>query len=80
MEFSIRQHVIQQVQSLSETELHQVSEYVAFLRFRARAVTRVSFDPKKVAALYAEFADEDRDLAEEGLAEYNEQLLAEETV
>jgi len=78
MELSIRDTVIQQVQSLGERELHQVSEYVAFLKFRAHRLLRSSFDRKQIAALYAEFADEDRELAEEGLVEYNEQLVIED--
>ncbi len=72
MELSIRDNLIQQVQSLGERELHQVSEYVAFLKFRAHRLVRSSFDTKEIAALYAEFADEDRQLAEEGVAEYND--------
>ena len=60
-------------------ELQQVAEYVAFLRFRARVVPLPVVDPTHLASLYAEFADEDRMLAEEGLDEYHAQLHAEDT-
>ena len=33
----------------------------------------------RLAALYAEFADEDRKFAEEGLSDYNEGLIKEDT-
>jgi hypothetical protein len=36
-------------------------------------------DEIRLAALYAEFADEDRKLAEEGLLDYNEGLTKEDT-
>jgi hypothetical protein len=38
-----------------------------------------STDETKLAALYAEFADEDRKLAEEGMDEYTAGLLKEDT-
>ncbi len=37
-------------------------------------------DEIRLAALYAEFADEDRKLAEEGLFDYNEGLTKEDTL
>lgn len=37
-------------------------------------------DEIRLAALYSEFADEDRKLAEEGLLDYNEGLTKEDTL
>jgi hypothetical protein len=37
-------------------------------------------DEIRLAALYAEFADDDRKLAEEGLLDYNEGLTKEDTL
>ena len=37
-------------------------------------------DEIRLAALYAEFADEDRKLADEGLSDYNEGLTKEDTL
>lgn len=37
-------------------------------------------DEIRLATLYAEFADEDRKLAEEGLLDYNERLTKENTL
>ena len=76
---SVKEQVTHVLDSLSEAELQQVAEYVAFLRFRARVVPLPEVDATQLASLYAEFADEDRTLAEEGLDEYRAQLHAEDT-
>jgi hypothetical protein len=74
---SIKEQVVEELKTLTEAELLEVAEYLAFLRFRARHAAP-EFDQAQVAALYAEFADEDRNLAEEGMANYAESLLEED--
>ena len=76
---SVKEQVTQVLDSLSEAELQQVAEYVTFLRFRARLVPLPVVEATQLAPLYAEFADEDRVLAEEGLDEYRAQLRDEDT-
>jgi hypothetical protein len=76
---SVKEQVTQALDTLSEAELQQVAEYVAFLRFRARVAPPPIVDTAQLAALYAEFTDEDRALAEEGLDEYHDQLQLEDT-
>jgi len=76
---SVKEQVTKSLDSLSETELQQVAEYVAFLKFRARVAPLRMVDGAQLAALYAQCADEDRALAEEGLAWYRDQLHAEDT-
>jgi hypothetical protein len=73
---SIKEQVVQKLDSLSESELKQVADYVAFLKFQARIKPLSELNEKQLAALYAEFADEDRELAEEGMSDYIEGLLA----
>ena len=75
----VREQVAQALNSLSEAELQQVAEYVAFLRFRTRVAPLPVIDATQIATLYAECADEDRALAEEGLEEYHAQLHSEDT-
>jgi hypothetical protein len=72
---SVKEQVTEALNSLSEAELQQVADYVAFLRFRARVAPPPAIDATQLAALYAEFADEDRALAEEGMEEYRAQPL-----
>jgi hypothetical protein len=67
---SMREHVIQELKSLSDADLAQVIEFLAFLRFRARRHATPALDETQLAALYAEFAEEDRALAEEGMSDY----------
>ena len=75
---TIKEYVSQVLESLSEAELQQVAEYLAFLKFRARMSAMPPLDTTQIGALYTEFADEDRALAEEGIAEYSTGLLAED--
>jgi len=60
-------------------QLQHLIEYLSFLKFSARLKTIPSAKEAKLAALYAEFADEDRKLAEEGMDEYGAGLLKEDT-
>lgn len=76
---TVKEYVTQALESLSETELHQVAEFLAFLKFRARVYAMPHLDTTQMATLYAEFADEDRTMAEEGIADYNAGLIAEDT-
>lgn len=75
---SIREQVVQEMGALSEAALKQVADYVAFLRFQERFRHKPESDEVKLAALYAEFAEEDRELAEEGMADYAAQLARED--
>ena len=76
---SVKEQVARELDSLSEAELKQVAEYVAFLKFRARVNRMPSLDEAQLAALYSEFADEDRMLAEEGMSDYAKGLVKEDT-
>ena len=71
---TIKEYVTDVIQSLEEAELREVADYLAFLRFRARAM--LFRDPMiyTLALLYREFGEEDRNLAEEGMAEYEQGL------
>ena len=60
-------------------ELQEVADYLAFLRFRARAHVLPSPDDPALAMLYREFGEEDRNLAEEGMAVYEQGLRMEDT-
>ncbi|HKY30772.1 MAG TPA: hypothetical protein VJM12_22820 [Pyrinomonadaceae bacterium] len=51
---------------------------VAYELLRRVFVPVEALDDAEVAALYAEFAEEDRDLAEEGIADYESGLVIED--
>jgi len=75
---SIKEQVVQELDNLSQIELRQVAEYMAFLRFRTRIRPMPELDETQLAAFYTEFADEDRKLTEEGIADYAEGLMKED--
>ena len=74
---SVKEQVVEQLKTLSEAQIKEVAEYVAFLKFRTRTASPPLAEAQ-LAALYAEFADEDRDLAEAGMREYVEGLARED--
>jgi hypothetical protein len=75
---SVKEQVTRALDGLSESELRQVSEFVAFLKFRTQIARASAADPAELARLYAEGAEEDRRLAEDGIADYRGLLQAED--
>jgi hypothetical protein len=75
---SIKAQVIHELDMLSEAELVQVAEFLAFLKLRARLQPRLELDETQLATLYAACAEEDRVLAEEGMADYVHGLCQED--
>ncbi|NJL47079.1 MAG: hypothetical protein HC929_05695 [Leptolyngbyaceae cyanobacterium SM2_5_2] len=59
----------QDLEELTRVQLQQVADFIAFLKFRDQD-RRVTLDPTQLATLFAEFADEDRALAEAGMNDY----------
>jgi len=76
---STREKVVTNLSDLTEAQLRQVAEYLEFLKFREHRKYDSQLDDTELEALYAEFADEDRELAEVGLAEYAANLEREDT-
>ena len=74
---STKEQVLEEIESLSEAELKEVAEYLSFLKYRSQSKPRV-VDEAQLAALYAEFAEEDRSLAEEGMADFAAGLVKED--
>ncbi len=75
---STKEQVITSLAELTEAQLQTVGEFLEFLKFRERRKTEPQFDDTQLAALYSEFSDEDRELAEVGLAEYASSLERED--
>lgn len=55
-----------------------MADYTAFLKFRNRHKILSVVDESKLASLYTEFADEDRELAEMGMSDFFEELKKED--
>ena len=75
---AVRKQLLKELELLDEEQLRQVEEFIAFLRFRSRRDAPVVFDRTAAAGLYREFAGEDRRMAEDGLAEYEQGLEQED--
>lgn len=67
----------QQLDQLSEDQLQQIIDFIAFMRFRQKREALVS-NADRLAVAYQEFAQEDRELAEAGIGEYAEMLSQED--
>jgi len=76
---SIKELIIQSVESLGENELQEVSEYLSFLKFRTRRHRESSLKSRQLAELYMEYSGNDRQLAEEGMEDYAIGLVKEDT-
>jgi hypothetical protein len=72
-----REEVKQEVDRLNVAQLKQVADFIAFLKFREQD-RNWAIDENQLAALYAEFAEDDRELAEVGMNEYAELLRQED--
>jgi hypothetical protein len=60
----------QDLEQLTQHQLQQVADFIAFLKFCNQRRHRVVIDPMQLAELFTEFADEDRAFAEAGMRDY----------
>ena len=74
-----KEQVSKQIAELDEEQLKQVAEFITFIKFRTR-YSIPDIEESRLSALYREFADEDRNLAEEGMADYKSGLQKEEAL
>ena len=73
---SLLEMVREELDVLDETRLQQVADFVAFMRYQSRPAWP-QFDEQSLST-YAEFGDEDRAMANEGMADYCAALAAED--
>jgi hypothetical protein len=73
-----REKITQDIASLNDLQLRQVAEFLDFLKFKEKGKLRRNFDESEIAELYQEFGEEDRQLAENGLVNYAENLETED--
>ena len=69
----------QEIEQFNDEQLQQIAEFIEIIKFRSR-FSQKSLDLHKFAHLYQEFAQEDRELAEAGMADYVEQLKQENMI
>lgn len=74
-----KEHLAQEIDDLDAQQLNEIADFIAFIKFKAR-YPHLSLTESQLSALYAEFADEDKQLAEEGTAEYTDSLKEEDAL
>lgn len=75
-----RNELLETLNALTESEVRQVVQYAAFLKSHRRAEAQTpALNDEQLQARYAEASDEDRSLAEAGLADYGAGLLKEDS-
>lgn len=75
---TLREQIGHELDELTELQLRRVAEYVALLKSHSGRVVESVSDEAQLRALYAEFADEDRLLAEAGMSDYSQGLARED--
>ena len=77
-DMTLKERVRQDLERLDEGGLREVADFVAFLEFRTQRNAAPQWDDTAMAALYAEFSEEDRALAEAGMSDYAAGLARED--
>jgi hypothetical protein len=71
---NIKAHILQELDELNEGQLKAVDNFIASLKIRSRLPNQELNQLELMAKLYQEFSEEDRQLAEAGMTEYQELL------
>jgi len=74
----VQERLKKEIKSLNEQQLHDLEQYIAFLKYRSRFTISQSFDNNEIFRLYRKFSKEDIELAEEGMDDYIAGLNKEE--
>lgn len=75
---TLQQAIVRDISTLDESELVQVAQYLSFLKFRERTRRQPTSEQPVWESLYQEAANEDRELAEAGMADYSASLASED--
>jgi hypothetical protein len=75
---STKEKVASDLSKLDDAQLQEVADFLEFLKFRERRKFEARFGDAELETLYAQFADEDRELAEADLAAYAASLRRED--
>ena len=75
---TIKEQILQDLSSLNQAELEEIAKYLAFMKYRSKLEPTPATDEAQMAALYAEFSQEDQELAEEGMSDYVGALMKED--
>lgn len=69
--------IARELSGMSQEQLRQVADYIAFLKFSTRRAILSAMD-ERASELYRDFGEQDRSLANSGVAEYRKSLKDED--
>lgn len=75
---TLKQQIKKEIDALGDDQVRLVFDFVAFIRHRQRTAHIPQLNNEEVARLYAKFADEDGQMAEEDMASYAAGLARED--
>ncbi len=73
-----REELVKELKQLNEEDVQRVANFVSFLKSTTRMRGVARFDEASLKILYSEASEEDRILAQEGMAEYSSCLKRED--
>ena len=74
---SVKERLRSEIETISDFQAQQVAAYLHAIKVREG---EAQADDEAIGALYAQFAEEDRLMAEEGMADYHAGLLREDSL
>lgn len=74
---NVKERITENIADLNETQLDELAQYLEFLKFRAERNAKPNLT--ELTDLYAEFAEDDRELAEIGISNYESDLRKEDS-
>ena len=75
---AVKEHLIKEIHRLDEKQLQELEDFLFFLKFRSRISRPSEVREEEIAKLYADFSEEDRAMAEEGIDDYMLGLVKED--
>lgn len=76
---TVKEHILHEINHLDDNQLYEVEKYIKFLKFNSRFSFYSKYSEEELARLYSEHAQEDKELAEEGMEDYMNSLVKEDT-
>jgi len=75
---TVKEHILNEINHLDDKQLYEIEKYIKFLKFNSRFSYYSKYNEEDLARLYGEYAEEDREFAEEGMEDYMTNLKKED--
>jgi len=75
---SVKEHLKEEIERLDEDQLLEIEDFLSFLKFRSLINRPSPISQEQIARLYSESGEEDRLMAEQGMADFSFGLVRED--